>query len=86
MKNEEILAQRDEILAQRDMVQDQKEQIESLYKVAVERKNLVETQKEEIEDKSHLFLSSLEKYNPRKYILDNLTLEKQAEEIIKLFE
>ena len=42
--------------------------------------------KEEIEDKLHLFLSSLEKYNPRKYILDNLTLEKQAEEIIKLFE
>ncbi len=49
-QKEEIETQRDEITEQRDKVQDQKEQIEQLYDVAIERKNIVEAQKQEIED------------------------------------
>ena len=40
--------------------------------------------KDEIEEKLYLFLKDFKNYNPRKYILENLTLEKQAKEIIKI--
>ena len=43
-------------------------------------------EKDEIKEKLSLFLKDFKNYNPRKYILENLTLEKQAKEIIKLFE
>lgn len=42
--------------------------------------------KEEMCEKWDEFILNLQRYNPRKYILDNLTLEKQAKEIIKILE
>ena len=42
--------------------------------------------KEEIENKFSDFINNLDRYNPREYILDNLTLKKQSKEIITIFE
>jgi hypothetical protein len=41
---------------------------------------------EELESTYAKFLSNLEKYQPRKYILENLSLEKCAERFVKLIE
>ncbi|MBU0765764.1 MAG: tetratricopeptide repeat protein [Bacteroidetes bacterium] len=49
-KNEEITSQRDEIESQRDILHSQKEQIEALYSLALERKEILEKQQEEITD------------------------------------
>lgn len=49
-QKEEILAQRDEIETQRDREQHQKRQIEELYRIALERKNSLELQQEQIQD------------------------------------
>jgi hypothetical protein len=40
--------------------------------------------KDELEEKHKLFISNLDKYNPREYILENLTYEKCEEKLIKL--
>lgn len=42
--------------------------------------------KDEVETEFIKFFENINQYNPRSYIIENLTLEKQAEEIIKLFE
>ena len=39
---------------------------------------------EELEEKHKLFISKLDKYNPREYILENLTYEKCEEKMIKI--
>ena len=43
-------------------------------------------EKEEMENKWNEFILNLKSYNPRNYILNNLSLEKQAKEIINIFE
>ena len=40
--------------------------------------------KEEIKDKFHMFINNLNNYTPRQFILDNLNLEKQAQELINI--
>lgn len=43
-------------------------------------------EKEEVKEKFKKFFENINSYNPRQYILDNLTLEKSASKILKLFE
>lgn len=42
-------------------------------------------EKEELKNKWNDFMLNLNFYNPRNYILENLTLEKKAKELIKIF-
>ncbi|MDX9846524.1 MAG: tetratricopeptide repeat protein [Tenuifilaceae bacterium] len=48
--NEEILQQKEEIIAQLDEIDAQKSEIEQLYIIALERKNILEKQRDNIDD------------------------------------
>jgi tetratricopeptide (TPR) repeat protein/serine phosphatase RsbU (regulator of sigma subunit) len=49
-QNEEILQQKEEIIAQLDEIEIQKREIEQLYLIALERKNVLERQRDNIND------------------------------------